>query len=120
MTASPSPVAYAEDAAYAPRRRPERAAAGWRNPLHSGVVWIVIVGALLAGLVAVNVAVLQLNVQLDRLARERATLREENAALASSYSSASAAARIEARARMRFGAVPAAPEQMTYVELPAR
>jgi len=38
-----------------------------------GVVWIGIVAALLAGVVAMNVAVLRLNMQLDRLGREGPT-----------------------------------------------
>ena len=54
----------------APRVRPRSATRRHHrpvNPLRSGVVWIVVVGALFAGLVALNVAVLQLNVRLDKL-----------------------------------------------------
>jgi cell division protein FtsL len=85
--------------------------------MRSGVLWIVIVGSLLAGLVALNVAVLQLNVRLDKLGHERATLRDENSALASRFSSARAAPRIQSLARHRLGLEPAPPELMTYVEL---
>src|SRR5919202_1022829 len=95
--ATSSAVAYAEAPAES-RRRP-RAAARRADPLRSGVVWIVVVGTLLAGLVAVNVAVLQLNVRLDRLGRERAQLRDQNAALASQFSSSKASPRIQARAK---------------------
>ena len=42
-----------------------------------GVVWIVVLAVLLAGIVAVNVAVLQLNVRLDELGRERVQLRAD-------------------------------------------
>lgn len=119
MAARPA-VAYTDQAALAPRRRPQRVSARRRDPLQSGVVWIVVVGTILAGLVALNVAVLQLNVRLDQLSRERADLREQNAALASKYSSASAAPRIQARAQARFGLVPATPARMTYLELPAK
>jgi hypothetical protein len=84
-----------------------------------GVVWIILVAALLAGIVALNVAVLRLNVRLDELARERAELRAGNAAVASRLSSAAAAPRIEALAR-RQGLVPADPEATTYVELGRR
>ena len=100
------------------RRRPRAVAARRPDPLRNGVVWIVIVGALLAGLVALNVAVLQLNVRLDQLARERASLREDNAALASRFSSAKLLPRIQSRARQRLGLVPAS--AMTYVDLRKR
>jgi cell division protein FtsL len=108
-------TAYAEAAPAESRRRPRAVAVRRIDPLRSGVVWIVVVGALLAGLVALNVAVLQLNVRLDQLARDRATLRDENAALASQFSSAKASPRIQARARKRLGLVPAT--DMTYVDL---
>jgi len=62
-----------------------------------------------------NVAVLQLNVRLDRLGTERANLRDQNAALASQFSSAKASPRIQARARKRLGLEPAT--DMTYVDL---
>jgi cell division protein FtsB len=58
---------------------------------------------------------LQLNVRFDRLGRERAMLRDQNAALASQFSSAKASPRIQARARQRLGLVPAG--DMTYVDL---
>jgi hypothetical protein len=89
------------------------------NPLRNGVALIVIVAALLAGLVAVNVAVLQLNVRLDRLGRDRAQLREQNAELASRFSSAKASPLIQQRAE-QMGLVPADPAHVTYVELPRR
>jgi cell division protein FtsB len=111
-------TAYAETAPAEGARRPRPVAARRIDPLRSGVVWIVVIGALLAGLVAVNVAVLQLNVRLDRLARDRATLRDENAALASQFSTAKASPLIQARARQRLGLVQAA--DMTYVDLRKR
>jgi hypothetical protein len=107
-------AAYAE-AAPAEGRRPRPVAARRADPLRSGVVWIVVVGVLLAGLVALNVAVLQLNVRLDRLGRDRVMLRDQNAALASQFSSAKASPRIQARAQQRLGLVPAG--DMTYVDL---
>ena len=81
-------------------------------------MWIIIAAAVLAGLVALNVAVLQLNVRLDQLSRDRASLREQNAALASRFSTARASPLIQARAQARLGLVPA--KQTTYVELPQR
>jgi cell division protein FtsL len=87
------------------------------NPLRSGVTWIVVLSTLLAGVVALNVAVLQLNVRFDKVSRERANLRADNAALASQLSSSSAAPRIESLARNRLGLVSAPPDATTYVQL---
>ena len=102
---TPAPRARA-----APRARPRRRVTG-------GVVWIAVVAALLAGVVAMNVAVLRLNITLDRLGRERANLRADNAELFSQLSSAAAAGRIQALAIKRLGYVPATAEQTTYVQL---
>jgi hypothetical protein len=109
-------AAYAEVAAAESGRRTRAAAVRRRDPLRKGVVWIVVVGALLAGLVALNVAVLQLNVRLDRLARERSTLRDENAVLQSQSSSAKGS--LPARAQQRLGLVQAS--ELTYVDLRKR
>jgi hypothetical protein len=115
--ASWSAVAYADASAAAPGRRARPVASRRVDPLRNGVLWIVVVGTLLAGLVALNVAVLQLNVRLDQLARDRATLRGQNAGLASQFSSANVLALIQSRARAR-GLAPAA--DTTYVELGGR
>ena len=117
--ASWSAAADAEAAAAQSRTRPPRAVASRRavNPMRNGVATIVVVALLLAGLVAVNVAVLGLNVRLDRLSRERARLRDQNAALASQLSSAKASPLIEARARTHLGLVQPGPDKVTYVEL---
>ena len=69
--------------------------------LAGGVVWIVVLALLLTGVVALNVAVLRLNMQLEQLARERATLRAQNALLAAQVASAVAPARVEGQARRR-------------------
>jgi cell division protein FtsB len=108
-------VAYTEAPPVERKRRPRSAVARRPDPLRSGLLWIVVVGTLLAGLVAVNVAVLQLNVRLDQLARERASLRDRNAALESQLSSSKASSLIQERARLRLGLVPAS--EMTYVKL---
>lgn len=81
------------------------------------VVWICLVAVLLTGVVAVNVAVLRLNVRLDELARERAKLRADSAALQSELASAAASLRIEQLAQSRLGLVPADAEHTTYVTL---
>jgi len=80
-----------------------------------GVIWIVVVAAVLAGVVALNVAVLRLNVELDRLGRERSELRARKALLESRLSST--AARNEMLARTQLGLVPAEPQ---YVDLRSR
>jgi len=85
-----------------------------------GIVWIVVLGVLLAGVVAMNVAVLRLNMGLDRLGRERASLIQQNDALAAQLSSAAAAPKIQALAQAKLGYVPAPSAQTTYVELGPR
>ncbi len=102
----------------APRPRPRSRA--HRRRVSSGVLWIVVFGVLLTGVVAINVAVLQLNIRLDKLGRERASLRAENAALASQLSAAAAAPRIQALAARRLGLVQAPAQDTTYVELGRR
>ena len=104
----------------APRLRrpsPARPRASARPGILGGVLSIVVLAALLAGVVALNVAVLQLNVRLDQLARERANVRAANAALALQLSSAASAPQIERLAQRRLGLVRAEPEETTYIEL---
>jgi cell division protein FtsL len=111
-----APTARAETArAPAVRRRAVPRAA--RQRTFGGVIWIVVAGVLLSGVVAVNVAVLQLNVRLNELGGERIRLRDDNARLSSQLSSASAAARIESLARNRLGLVPADPSTTSYLDL---
>ncbi len=102
-----------------PRTRPGRvgAEARARTRPFGGVVWIVVLAVLLAGVVAVNVAVLQLNVRLDELGRERIELQGETKRLSSQLSSASANARIESQARSRLGLERADPELTFHVQL---
>ena len=88
--------------------------------LASGVAWIVLVAVLLAGVVAMNVAVLRLNLRLDSLGRERAKLRADNALLSSQVSSAAASNRIQEMAYRTLGLVPAQSDQTTYVNIGQR
>ena len=111
-------AARVDAAVAAPRMRPRPVAARKHRPvnaLRSGVLWIAVIGALLAGLVALNVAVLQLNVRLDKLGQERMNLRADNNALSSQLSSSNATGRIQSLAHTRLGLVPAS--QTTFVEL---
>jgi hypothetical protein len=88
-----------------------------RGAFGGGVLWIVVIGALLAGVVAVNVLVLRLNVQLDGLRHTRAELKAEIATSRAQLSSASSNARIEGEAATRLGLVPADPNSTTYLRL---
>lgn len=106
-------VTAAEPAALPRKRAAPRPIA--RSRTFGGVLWIVVFGALLAGVVAVNVAVLQLNVRLDDLNRERFQLRADNAGLSSQISSAGADAKIAAQARNRLGLEPA--ETTEFIDL---
>jgi cell division protein FtsL len=101
----------------APRKRARK-----QQGVAGGLAWIVVAGVLLAGIVALNVAVLRLNVQLDRLNTDRERLRGGNAAIASQLSSAAASPRIQTLARERLGLVPADPATTTYLDVtpPAR
>src|SRR6266704_3601323 len=70
-----------------------------------------IIATLLAGVVATNVAVLRLNMKLDRLGRERTDLRAQNAQLSSQLSSAASAPRIQGLAAKQLGWVQATSDQ---------
>ena len=98
--------------------RPRPRATSERRPkVASGVVWIVIIGVLLAGVVFMNVAVLRLNIKLDQVGRDRTRLRADVAQQSSELSSAQAAARIQAQAR-GLGLVPANPAETVFLNLP--
>src|SRR5918911_748729 len=80
--------------ARSPRPHPVRRAKPQRR-VTGGVLWIGVLAILLAGVVAMNVAVLRLNMTLDRLGRERAALRTANSNLNSRISSNAAAPRAD-------------------------
>ena len=96
-----------------------RKTASRRRPVvfGGGVVWIVLFAVLLSGVVAVNVAVLRLNLQLDRSNTERTELKADISRLRSELSSISATSRIERLAQGELGLVAAEPDRMTYIEL---
>ena len=101
-----------------PRERPAPRLVKRQRRMTGGVVSIGVVAVLLAGVVALNVAVLRLNMRLDQLARERSDLRAQNAALSVELSSQASAPRIQRLAAKRLGYVQATPDQTTYVTLP--
>jgi cell division protein FtsL len=85
----------------------------------AGVIWISAFALLLAGIVAVNVAVLRANVAVDKLDKAQVDLQAQNAALASQVSSSIASIRIEQSAR-KFGLVPASAADTSYIDLNQR
>ena len=92
-------------------RRPQAEARGRARRARSraGIVWIVVGAVLLAGVVFVNLAVLRLNLRLDKATQQRTKLRAENAALSSQLSAALASPRIQALARQQDGLVAGRP-----------
>jgi len=72
---------------------------------------------LLAGVVAINVAVLRLNLQLDEAGREHTDLKNDIAQLRSEISSAAATNRIERLAKGELGLREVEPEDTTYIHL---
>lgn len=88
-----------------------------RRRVAGGVVWIGVVALLLAGVVALNVAVLRLNMQMDDLGQERAKLRADNAQLSTEIASRAASGRITAIASRELGLGPATPDNWTYLDV---
>jgi cell division protein FtsL len=86
--------------------------------LSGGVVWIVFFAVLLSGVVAVNVAVLRLNLERDQVSGERTQLQADISRLRSQLSTAEASTRVEAKAQTDLGLVPADPDKTVYVRLP--
>jgi cell division protein FtsL len=106
--------------AQAARPAPGRARSAARRRtwlLSGGVFWIVFLALLLTGVVAVNVAVLRLNLQLDHQNQEQTQLHTDIARLRSEISTAAATTRVERLARGELGLVQVPPEDTTYIEL---
>ena len=109
-------------ASVAGRRRATSApAAPRRRRVHgirvaNGVVWILVVAVVLAGVVAVNVAVLRLNLRLDHLNQQRAKLREQSALTRAQLSHSTSSGTIEGQAAS-VGLVPA---DSTFIQLDAQ
>jgi cell division protein FtsL len=116
-------LSHAQSSAIAdpiPRSRPRTKARSRKRTqarARGGILWIAISGILLAGVVFVNVAVLQLNLSLDKTNTERSKLVAENAALQSQYSSLVASQAIQKEAVKQFGLVYQDPSQYGYLNL---
>ena len=82
-----------------------------------GILWIAVGGILLAGVVFVNVAVLQLNLSLDRANSDRSKLLAQNAALQTQYSQVVSSPRIEAAATKQLGLVYQDPSLYGHLDL---
>ncbi len=88
-----------------------------RSRLTGGVLWIALIAVLLAGVVALNVAVLRLNVRYDQLGKTQSDLAAQNADLESQLSSAAATQKIQQEARAQLGLVQADPTTTRYIQL---
>jgi cell division protein FtsL len=112
-------AAWAAAADDTPRSRPRARQRATRREkrVTGGVLGIGVVAVLLAGVVATNVAVLRLNMKLDRLGRERSDLQARNAQLSSQLSSAASAPRIQKLAAKQLGLVQASTDQTWYIHL---
>jgi cell division protein FtsL len=82
-----------------------------------GVVWIVVSGILLTGVVFVSVSVLRLNLALDHANGQRTQLRSDIASLQAQLATELASPRIQATARKELGVKPADPSEIGYVDL---
>jgi len=88
-----------------------------RSRLTGGVACIVILGVFLAGVVALNVAVLRLNMRYDKLGQTKNDLIAQNADLQSQLSSGAATEKIQQQARRQLGLVAANPDSTKYIRL---
>ena len=111
--------AAVEPAVRPARRRRARPAA--RRRARGGILWIVVSGILLTGVVFVNVAVLQLNLRLDNANADKAKLQADNAALQSQYSSLISSPQVSAAAYRKLGLEPVDPlRNLTYIDIAKR
>jgi len=88
-----------------------------RSRMTGGVIWIALLAVLLAGVVALNVAVLRLNMRYDKLGRTKVDLVARNADLQSQLSSGAAMQKIQQEARSQLGLVAANPDTTKYIQL---
>lgn len=94
----------------APRVRTQRVPSG--STAHVGI-WLSFVALTLVGLVAVNVGLLQKNLEYNGLINKKSELSAENARLSSEVAALSSPERVEQIATLSLGMVPA--EKVSYV-----
>jgi cell division protein FtsL len=97
---SQSQAAYAEPVA---RPRPRTRKKARKASARGGILWIVVGGILLAGVVFVNVAVLQLNLRLDSANSDRSKLIAQTSALQTQYSQLMSTPRVTDAATRELG-----------------
>ncbi len=114
-TASQAQAATVAQPVAPPRPRQRRRARARHS--RGGILWIAVGGILLAGVVFVNVAVLQLNLRLDSANADRSKLLGDNAALQTQYARLMSSPRISAAATKRLGLQYEDPSQYVYVDL---
>jgi cell division protein FtsL len=113
-----STVSHAHAAVAEPAVRPgRRSRRRSRTRARGGILWIAVGGILLAGVVFVNVAVLQLNLRLDTANADRSKLIAENAALQTQYSRLVSSPRVSAAATKQLGLEYQDPSEYGYVDL---
>lgn len=96
-------------------RLPVRSASGLVDRLLRGRLWVVCVGALLAGIVFLNVSLLGINGGIAATSDQAAELRRQNAELRLEVSRLASAERIQRVAEAEGFAMPA-PGEVTYLE----
>lgn len=109
------------DLSVAKEPRPaRRAGAGRRSRPHiaRAILGIVVLGALLSGIVVVNLAALNQRVRSDELDQRIQQVRDEQSQLQAELAERAGVGRIEGKATRELGLVP--PKERTYVKLPAR
>jgi cell division protein FtsL len=111
-----APDVAAPPAQRVPRARPRAVRRARGRRATGGIVWISLFAVLLAGIVAVNVAVLRSNKALNDLNKQQLELQAQNQTLQSQVSSAGSSLRIEQVAR-RLGLVPAPAADTRYLDL---
>ena len=102
------------------RRAPVKAkprAKARRRSSRGAILWIVVGGVLLAGVVFVNLAVLRLNMELDHTTQQRTDLRAQNAQLQSQLSASLASPEIQKVAVGEQGLVQADPSTIGHIDL---
>jgi cell division protein FtsL len=99
-----------------PRTAPRARTRAQGRRLTGGIFWISAFAVLLAGVVAVNVAVLRVNIRLNDLNKQQLQLQARNQTLASEVSSAGSSLRIEQIAH-RLGLQPAPATDTSYLDL---
>ena len=114
--AEPAPIPRRSKPAARPARPVPSRRRHARRRVRAHILWMSLFATLLAGVVAVNVAVLRAHVAVTRLDQQRAQLQAQNQALASELSAASSAPRVEAAAR-RLGMVQATSADASYLDL---